>query len=128
MADLGEGPGGPVSPPPPLVWGKKREKPAGRATKKTPPPPFSSRSGFATDTEFFGVVSLRSVIGPETRPISYKTKINLVFVTHFFPRFRQFACFQLEFLFFFLDIFVFPYPTVKRSRWILICPHVTEPW
>ena len=29
-----------------------------------PPPPFSSRSGFATDTEFFGVVSLRSVIGP----------------------------------------------------------------
>ena len=39
MADLGEGPGGPVSPPPPLVWGKKREKPAGRATKKKPPPP-----------------------------------------------------------------------------------------
>ena len=101
MADLGEGPGGVQFLPPPLVWGKKREKPAGRATKKNlPPPPFSSRSGFATDTEFFGVVSLRSVIGPETRPISYKTKINLVFVTHFFPRFRQFACFQLEFLFF----------------------------
>ena len=39
MADLGEGPGGPVSPLPPLVWGKKREKPAGRATKKKPPPP-----------------------------------------------------------------------------------------
>ena len=39
QADLGEGPGGPVSPLPPLVWGKKREKPAGRATKKKPPPP-----------------------------------------------------------------------------------------
>ena len=129
MADLGEGPGGPVSPLPPLSLGKKKRK-AGRASdkKKTSPPPFSSRSGFATDTGFFGVVSIHSVIGSETRPISYKTKINLVFVTHFFPRLRQFACFQLEFLFFFLDIFVFPYPTVKRSRWILICPHVTEPW
>ena len=101
MADLGEGPGGSSFSPPPLSLGKKKRK-AGRASdkKKPPPPPFSSRSGFATDTEFFGVVSLRSVIGPETRPISYKTKINLVFVTHFFPRFRQFACFQLEFLFF----------------------------
>ena len=39
MADLGEGPGGPVSPLPPLVWGKKREKPAGRATKKKTSPP-----------------------------------------------------------------------------------------
>ena len=101
MADLGEGPGGSSFSAPPLSLGKKKRK-AGRASdkKKPPPPPFSSRSGFATDTEFFGVVSLRSVIGPETRPISYKTKINLVFVTHFFPRFRQFACFQLEFLFF----------------------------
>ena len=100
MADLGEGPGG-SSFSPPLSLGKKKRK-AGRASdkKKPLPPPFSSRSGFATDTEFFGVVSLRSVIGPETRPISYKTKINLVFVTHFFPHFRQFACFQLEFLFF----------------------------
>ena len=37
MADLGEGPGG-SSFSPPLVWGKKREKPAGRAKKKTSPP------------------------------------------------------------------------------------------
>ena len=63
MADLGEGPGGPVSPPP-LSLGKKKRK-AGRASdkKKTSPPPFSSRSGFATDTGFFGVVSIHSVIG-----------------------------------------------------------------
>ena len=38
MADLGEGPGGPVSPPP-LSLGKKKRK-AGRASdKKKPPPP-----------------------------------------------------------------------------------------
>ena len=126
MADLGEGPGGPVSlPPPPLSLGEKKRK-AGRASdkkKNLPPPPFSSRSGFATDTEFFEVVSLRSVIGPETRPISYKTKINLVF-----PALQTVCLFSTGILIFFLDIFVFPYPTVKRSRWILICPHVTEPW
>ena len=39
MADLGEGPGGPVSPLPPLSLGKKKRK-AGRASdkKKTSPP------------------------------------------------------------------------------------------
>ena len=63
MADLGEGPGGPVSPLPPLVWGKKEKSRRASDKKKTSPPPFSSRSGFATDTGFFGVVSIHSVIG-----------------------------------------------------------------
>ena len=40
MADLGKGPGGPVSPPPPLSLGKKKRK-AGRASdeKKNLPLP-----------------------------------------------------------------------------------------
>ena len=63
MADLGEGPGGPVSPLPPLVWGKKEKSRQGERQKKNLPPPLSSRSGFATDTGFFGVVSIHSVIG-----------------------------------------------------------------
>ena len=52
VADLGEGPGGPL-PPPPLILVKNEEmtegKMAGRASKSRPGPLLSSSSGSATE-------------------------------------------------------------------------------
>jgi len=54
VADLGEGPGGPIPlSPPPLIWVKNKKTHTGRKSQQGkqahPPPPLSSRSGSVTE-------------------------------------------------------------------------------
>ena len=58
MAGLGEGPGGPVSPPPSLFWLKKRKETAegseaGRESDKKPGPPSPLAQGEEREDIFF---------------------------------------------------------------------------